>query len=104
MMTNPFARAFIWLLGQTLEKIWPDIDNGTGYKTKKNGKSRTVTNTRKYAREKLTEGYDIVVCGHDHRIKIERHAGKVYANCGKCQKGKKQGVLLNTLTDEIKIV
>jgi UDP-2,3-diacylglucosamine pyrophosphatase LpxH len=103
LMTNPFARFGIWLLGQTLEKIWPDIDNGVGYKCKQK-KSRTVRNTLEYA-NKMLKKYDIVILGHSHRQMIEKSPlGKIYTNCGTCQGGKTQGILLDTLTDNIKIV
>jgi len=103
LMTNPFSRLFVWIIGQTLEKLFPDIDNEDGYKHKRN-KSRTIRNTLKYA-EKMWKRYDIVILGHSHKQMTERsYVYGIYANCGTCANGKLQGVLLDTLTDKVTLV
>ena len=99
-MTNPISRFFTWCLGR-VEKLIPDIDNVFSASKRINNKAN------EYAMQQLTK-YDIVILGHTHKIECKQYLilGRfvTYANSGTCTNGKLQGILIDTETDEIKVV
>ena len=109
LMTSPFSRALVWCLSW-LEKIWPNIDNEEGYGHDRK-KTRIDKNTDIYASNMFAKGYDVVICGHTHKqIEIKLCLAKTkiidthYLNCGTCQHGKLQGVLIDTEKSTVKLV
>jgi len=100
LMTNPISRFFTWCLGR-IERLIPNIDNVFSASKRINNKAN------EYAMQQLKK-YDIVILGHTHKIECKQYLvlGRfvTYANSGTCTNGKIQGILLDTDTDEIKIV
>lgn len=97
LMHNAFLRGFVWFLGW-IERLpfmsWVD-----------NPKSkRAEYKTEEYAREKIEQGYDIVICGHTHKLKKKRIGKGLYVNTGCCIHGKFQGALYDTETEKMELV
>jgi predicted phosphodiesterase len=101
-MTNPISRFATWCFGR-IERLIPGANNIFGT-------SKRITNKASdYAFEQLKK-YDVVVLGHTHEVGMrfysmdERGRTPLYVNSGCCCDGKIEGILIDTKTDEIKIV
>lgn len=95
MMTSWFSRALCWILGIIERTFNPKVD--TVYRRFINSLANTqvVAKTREYAEEQLKD-YDIVVCGHTHKLLKEQLTDGIYANSSCCINGRLEGVLLET--------
>ncbi|MBN2154646.1 MAG: metallophosphoesterase family protein [Candidatus Lokiarchaeota archaeon] len=103
-MNNVFTRTLIWFIGGLERLISPNIDLWPHMLRRSGEKSILKKRQTKYA-EKLLKTYDICILGHTHYLDIDTNdVGRIYANTGTCQTGKLQGILLDTETDEIRIV
>ncbi len=87
-MHDPFQRFLVRLVG-LLEKIFPSIDNQAIKFVRLFGQSRIEQKSAALAKTMLQE-YDFVVLGHTH---VHQSDGR-YFNCGTCQEGQFQGVLI----------
>jgi len=96
-MTNPMARFGVWCLGW-VEKIIPNIESFGNFTD-----SAILKNTTKYAFT-LFKTFDVVVLGHTHELFLTTDKGKTYANCGTCQHGKTEGIIIDTKNNKIEKV
>jgi len=101
-MGTKITRFFCWILGKIEKWFLPFIDNF--FAKKKFFNTPTQERVKRYAEKMFKKGYDIVICGHTHVHVCENIDGKIYANCGKCQEGSLEGVLLDIETGKVELV
>ena len=101
-MTSWFSRALCWIQGVIERTFNPNVD--TAYRRFINSLANTqvVIKTKEYA-EKQLETYDIVVCGHTHKLLKEQLPNGLYANTSCCINGRLEGVLLETDANTVKV-
>jgi len=87
-MRDPFQRFLVWCLG-LVEKVFPSIDDHAIKIARLFGQSHIEKKSATLAKTMLQE-YDYVVLGHTH---VHQSDGR-YFNCGTCQNGQFQGVLI----------
>ncbi|MBD3352495.1 MAG: hypothetical protein GF364_13485, partial [Candidatus Lokiarchaeota archaeon] len=100
---NWFVRFLVYMMGWVEIVINADIDKLPTILAKPGDKTKYQKEQRVFA-ETILQKYDILICGHTHRPLIENIDGKIYANCGTCQWGKLEGILLDTTTDEVSLI
>lgn len=103
-MNCPMLRGLVWSLGMIERLPFMDwVDNPDQFTKHPNSAD---IKTEEYATKQLSNGYDVVICGHTHKkgIKyIEPRLGH-YINCGTCMHGSFEGVLLDSKARKIELI